>query len=282
MSWRRVVLRQADERMALAQGLVVGLALWGLVVNFVLHLVPGLAGAIVGWGVLLALGAVLTWRAPYPIGPRPRVAAGFVVAVLALFGVALASRQLISIPDPSINLGLAAFIRAGGFPPELPWNAGTLVRYHYGTNLLVGLLAPPTGRPDFPFAFELLGAYSLDGLCFGGCHRAAPAGVGIQRARHGPAHARQQPVVRLWRRKCAAGSRSVWTARGWPRRVARGYLLAVGRAVREGGVLGVAQHLETRIPAELRTGVRSAGARDAIRSMVDGRGRHARRQWLAF
>ena len=156
----RVVLRQADERMALAQGLVVGLALWGLVVNFVLHLVPGLAGAIVGWVVMLALGAVLTWRAPYPIGPRPRVAAGFVVAVLALFGVALASRQLISFPDTSINLGLAAFIRAGGFPPELPWNAGTLIRYHHGTPLLVGLLAPPTGRPDLPFAFELLGAYA--------------------------------------------------------------------------------------------------------------------------
>lgn len=156
----RVVLRQADERVALAQGLVVGLALWGLVVNFVLYLVPGLAGAIIGWGGMLALGAVLTWRAPHPIGPRPRVAAGFVVAVLALFAVALASRQLITIPDPSINLWLTAFIRAGGFPPELPWNAGTLVRYHHGTHLLVGLLAPPTGRPDLPFAFELLGAYA--------------------------------------------------------------------------------------------------------------------------
>ena len=156
----RVVLRQADEQMALAQGLVVGLALWGLVVNFVLYLVPGLAGAVIGWGVMLALGAVLTWRAPHSIGPRPRVAAGFAVAVLTLFGVALAGRQLIPIPDASINLGLAAFIHAGGFPPELPWNPGTWVRYHHGTNLLVGLLAPPTGRPDLPFAFELLGAYS--------------------------------------------------------------------------------------------------------------------------
>ena len=37
----RVALRQTDERMALAQGLVVGPALWGLIVNFVLHVVPG-------------------------------------------------------------------------------------------------------------------------------------------------------------------------------------------------------------------------------------------------
>ena len=154
----RVVLRQADDRVALAQGLVVGLALWGVIVNFVMYVVPGLAGAIVGWGVTLTLGAVLAWRAPRAIRPRPRVAAGFAVAVLALFWAALASRQLMLIPDPPIHLGLAATIRAGGFPPELPWNVGTLVRYHHGTDLLVGLLAPPMG-PDLAFVSELLGAY---------------------------------------------------------------------------------------------------------------------------
>ena len=154
----RVVLRQSDDRVALAQGLVVGLALWGVIVNFVMYVVPGLAGAIVGWGVTLTLGAVLAWRAPRAIRPRPRVAAGFAVAVLALFWAALASRQLMLIPDPPIHLGLAATIRAGGFPPELPWNVGTLVRYHHGTDLLVGLLAPPMG-PDLAFVSELLGAY---------------------------------------------------------------------------------------------------------------------------
>ena len=74
----RVVLRQADDRMALAQGMVVGLALWGVITNFVLYVVPGLAGAAVGWGVVLTLGAVLAWRAPERIRPQPRVAAGFV------------------------------------------------------------------------------------------------------------------------------------------------------------------------------------------------------------
>jgi len=44
----RAALRQSDERMALAQGLVVGPALWGLTTNFVLYAVPGLAGAAVG------------------------------------------------------------------------------------------------------------------------------------------------------------------------------------------------------------------------------------------
>ena len=72
----RVALRQTDDRMALAQGLVVGLALWGLITNFVLYAVPGLAGAAVGWGLTLILGTVLAWRAPHSIWPRPRVAAG--------------------------------------------------------------------------------------------------------------------------------------------------------------------------------------------------------------
>ena len=155
----RVALRQADDRVALAQGLVVGLALWGLIVNFVMYAVPGLAGAAVGWGVTLTLGAVLAWRAPDPIRPPPRMVAGFAVAVLALLWAGLASRQLMGVPDPEIHLGLAATIRAGGFPPELPWNPGTVVRYHYATSLLVGVLAPPIG-PDSAFVSELLGAYA--------------------------------------------------------------------------------------------------------------------------
>ena len=123
--------------MALAQGLVVGPALWGLIVNFVLHAVPGLAGAAVaGWGIVLALGAVLAWRAPDRIRPRPRVAAGFVVAALALFWIALASRQLLTIPDVANHLGLAASIRAGAFPPAFFWNPAFLAPYHYGQDLV--------------------------------------------------------------------------------------------------------------------------------------------------
>ena len=159
----RVVLRHDDDRVALAQGLVVGLALWGVIVNFVMYVVPGLAGALVSWGVTVGLGAVLAWRAPRPIRPRPRVAAGFAVAVLALMWAALASRQLLVIPDPPIHLGLAASMRAGGFPPELPWHPDTLARYHHATDLLVGLLAPPFG-PDLAFVSELLGAFAWTSL----------------------------------------------------------------------------------------------------------------------
>ena len=159
----RVALRQTDERMALAQGLVIGLALWGLITNFVLYAVPGLAGAAVGWGLTLVLGAILAWRAPHSIWPRPRVAAGFAVAFLVLFWLALASRQLLESPDPMLHLGLAAWIRAGGFPPELPWNPGMVVRYHHAADLLVGLLTPPVG-PDLAFVQELLGAYAWTSL----------------------------------------------------------------------------------------------------------------------
>ena len=151
----RVALRQDDERMALAQGLVVGPALWGVIVNFVLYAVPGLAGAAVGWGLTLALGAGLAWRAPNPIRPRPRVLAGFAVAVLALFWVGLASRQLLSIPDAMNHVGLAASIRAGGFPPAFFWIPDNPAPYHYGAGLLIGLLAPPFG-PDLAFSTEVL------------------------------------------------------------------------------------------------------------------------------
>lgn len=154
----RVVLRQDDARMALAQGLVVGLALWGVITNFVLYVVPGLAGAAVGWGVMLTIGVGLAWRARGRIRLPPRTAAGLTIAFLALFWVALATRQLLTIQDWSIQLGLASSIRAGAFPPELPWHPGTPVRYHHGPSLLVGLLAPPFG-PDQAFVSELLDAY---------------------------------------------------------------------------------------------------------------------------
>ncbi len=154
----RVALGQADDLLALAQGLVVGLALWGLVTNFVVHLLPGLAGALVGWVVVLALGAGIVWRRRERVRVQPRVAAGFAVAVLALLWVALAGRQLLPNPDPYIHHGFIAAMRAGGpHPPELPWNPGMAVPYHYGVDLLIALLTPPVG-PDPAFVTELLGA----------------------------------------------------------------------------------------------------------------------------
>ncbi len=157
----RTALRQDDDAMALAQGLVVGPALWGLLVNFVMYAVPGRAGAAVGWVVMLALAAALAWRARRSrtrLLPQPRVAAGFFVAALALFWVALAARQQLHTPDAHLHLGLAAAIREGGFPPELPYSPGAPANYHYGTDLLLGALAPPVG-PDLAFAMELLSAY---------------------------------------------------------------------------------------------------------------------------
>ncbi len=155
----RAVLRQNDERMALAQGLVVGPALWGVITNFVLYVVPGLAGAAVGWGVVLAIGAVLAWRAHDRVRPRPRVVAAFVAAFLAIFWVALTTRQLLAVPDTAIHLGLAASIREGEFPPQLPWNPDVPVRYHHGPSLMVGLLTPPF-VPDLGIVSRLLGVYA--------------------------------------------------------------------------------------------------------------------------
>ena len=154
----RVALRETDDRIALAQGLVVGPAIWGVVVNLVMYAIPGMAGAVAGWIFVLALAAVLTWRAPQSIRPRLRAAAGFALAALALFWAALASRQMMGIIDPYVHIGLAASIREGLFPPQLPHNPGLPAPYHYGFYLLNGLLSPPFG-PNLAFTEELLGAY---------------------------------------------------------------------------------------------------------------------------
>ena len=169
----RVALRETDQRVALAQGLVVGPAIWGVTVNLIMYVLPGMPGAIGGWIFVLALAAVLVWRSrarvipseaeESGILPHPRTAMRFALAALALFWIALASRQLLTIMDKRIHLGLSASIRAGQFPPELPWNPGTPAPYHYGVDILNGLLAPPSG-PDLAFVHELLSAYAWMGL----------------------------------------------------------------------------------------------------------------------
>ncbi len=155
----RTVLRQRDERLALAQGLVIGPALWGFVVNVVLYALPAPAGVVAAWVLTLALGAGLVWRVGDPVRPGLRTTAAVVVAALALFWVALASRQLLTIVEDFLHLGLAASIQAGGYhPPAFPWSPDLPTAYHYGSNLLVGLLAPPFG-PDLALVTEVLGAY---------------------------------------------------------------------------------------------------------------------------
>ena len=159
----RVALRQSDALVALAQGLVVGPALWGLAANLVLFAVPGLAGAAVGWGITLAVGGILAWRATESIRPSARLVSGFVATALVVFAVALASRQTMAVVDPYQALGVGAAIRAGAFPPELSWNPGIPLRYHHGVDMMTGLLAPPWG-PDLAFVSEILGAYFWTGL----------------------------------------------------------------------------------------------------------------------
>ena len=158
----RVVLHQDDHLSALAQGLVIGPALWGLTINFVLHVVPGLAGTLLVWLTVLAVGVWLARRAPSELRLPVRTVAAFAAAVLALFWLALASRQLLMNPDP-IHLALAASIQAGNWPPTLPWNPDQAVPYHYAVALLIGLLTPPVG-PDLPFTSELMGAYAWTGF----------------------------------------------------------------------------------------------------------------------
>ena len=107
----RTALREGDDLAALAQGLVIGPALWGLAVSFMLRVAPGLAGAIVGWALILAIGVGLAWRSPGRLRVPRRRLAGFAGAALALFWVTLAARQLMKVPDPELHLGLAAYIR---------------------------------------------------------------------------------------------------------------------------------------------------------------------------
>ena len=159
----RVALRQADDRLALAQGLVIGPAAWGLIVNFVLHLLPGRVGALAGWALLLAFVALLAWRARPELRVDPRTLAGFGVVGLAVFGMALAARQVLTIGDPHLHVGLAPPIQAGVWPPVLPWSPWQPAPYHYGVILLVALLAPPVG-PDLAFTVEILHAFAWTAL----------------------------------------------------------------------------------------------------------------------
>ena len=151
----RVALRQSDRLLALTQGLAIGMALWGLIANFVLHAVPGRAGAVLTWVLLLAFSIWIGWRRHKALPVDRSTAAGLLAVALGVFAVALAARQTLIISDAFIRLGLAAPIQAGIWPPILPWTPWKPVPYHYGTDMLVALLAPPAG-PNLAFTKELL------------------------------------------------------------------------------------------------------------------------------
>lgn len=159
----RVALRQKYAPLALAQGLVIGPAMWGLVANVLFYLSPGPAGALGAWVVTLAFGAWLVWRTPNAWRMPPREVAVFAAAFLVILWVALAARQLLITPDAPLRLGLAASIQAGSWPPAIPWSPWQPVPYHHGAALLAARLAPPAG-PDLAFTTELLGAYAWTSL----------------------------------------------------------------------------------------------------------------------
>jgi hypothetical protein len=159
----RVALRQDNDLTALAQGLVIGPALWGLVVNFAMRVAPGGAGALVGWAVVAATAGGLVWRAPKAVRVQRRQVLGFFIAAIGLFWVVLAGRQTLSIVDAYLHLGLASSIRSGVFPPAFPWHPELPAPYHYGADMLIGLLAPPFG-PDLAFTTELFEAYAWTSL----------------------------------------------------------------------------------------------------------------------
>ena len=61
----RMALGQMDCAMALAQGMVIGPALWGLAVNVLLNVTVGRGAALAGWVEILAAAVVLVRRAPH-------------------------------------------------------------------------------------------------------------------------------------------------------------------------------------------------------------------------
>ena len=159
----RVVLRQDDHLLALAQGLAIGMALWGLIANFVLHATAGRTGALLTWALLLALSLWLGWRRRAELSVDRNKVACFGIASLTAFAVALAARQTLITSDAYIRFGLAAPIQAGVWPPLLPWTPWQPIPYHYGADMLVGLLAPPAG-PNLAFTNEVLDAASWTSL----------------------------------------------------------------------------------------------------------------------
>ncbi len=159
----RGALRQTDNLLALSQGLVIGPALWGVTVSLVLHLLPGPAGALASWIIVVALGAGLAWHRRLALPIRPRTVAAYAAVALALMWIGLAGRQTLAIPDPSTHLGLTAALRAGAFPPAFPWLPGVAAPYHYGVAIFAAFLTPPFG-PDLAFATELLGAFFWTGF----------------------------------------------------------------------------------------------------------------------
>ena len=159
----RIALRQSDDLLALAQGMVIGPTLWGLTANFALHLLPGHLGAAAGWVVVLGVAGALAWRRPQSLPVSVGSLVGIVAAALALGWIGLAGWQAQTGAPDAVHLGLSAQIQAGGWPPTLPWNPWEPVSYHYGVDVLIALLASPIG-PELPLTTDVFGAFVWAGF----------------------------------------------------------------------------------------------------------------------
>ena len=281
----RVALRQADDGIALAQGMVIGPALWGLLANFVLYLLPGRAGALASWVVLLALGTVLVWRAPGPVRPRLRSLGVFVAAALALFWghagrppTPADSRR--SHPPGAVGLHPGRRLAAGGFLDPRPAAPLSLWRGHADR-------APDAAwRARSPLHHRADRGVCVDRVGPRHSHAAAPAGRLDQRGGAGAAAAHPRRLDTPWLHHSAArhpaDSRSDRLARGRPWLLARQRVLARGVPELANRVCGdAAECLETPV----RVGLRAHGgcgndSRRFSRPVLDGGADLGRIGWI--
>ncbi len=159
----RGLLGQKPGYLAAAQGLIAGLALWGLLVNAAFYVAPGAIGVVLAWSAAAMLTVVLIWKKRVEPRPSRSAAATFAAIFLPVFWIALSARQLLWVPDIGVHVPLTASMMAGNFPPAFPWNPNEPAFYHYGPDLIIGALEAGTGL-GYVLVTELLGAFSVTAL----------------------------------------------------------------------------------------------------------------------
>ena len=159
----RGLLGQARGYLAASQGLIAGLALWGLLLNAAFYVAPGAVGVVLAWLAAAALTGILIWKKRVEPRPTLSAAATFAAICLPIFWISLSARQLLWIPDIGAHVPLTASMMAGNFPPAFPWNPNEAANYHYGLDLIIGGLEAGTGL-GYVLVTELLGAFSVTAL----------------------------------------------------------------------------------------------------------------------
>ncbi len=159
----RGLMGQAAGYLAAFQGLIVGLALWGVLMNAAFYVLPGVYGLILAWLVAAVLTATLIWKRRVEPRPTLSAAASFAAIFIAVFWISLSARQLLWVPDIGAHIPLTASMMAGNFPPTFPWNPNEPAFYHYGPDLIIGGLEAGTGL-GYVLVTEVLGALSVTTL----------------------------------------------------------------------------------------------------------------------